>query len=207
MNKLFSKQVGIVLIFVLFFNLAILDFWVFEINKSLVLFSSKPPPESPRLPSVTPSSVCSTDCINKINEATASLQMTNTTNYQVTTSGVREYFIPLGSGVNTGTDWTDVAGIKAYIDPSSYGKIKSIVFEAAIHIPTGNGIVWVRLINVRDKTVIYNSEVSMSGGTPQLLFSGPLLLPSGNKLYQVQMKNQLPVQSNLDSARIHITTY
>ncbi len=121
-------------------------------------------------------------------------------------STVKEYFVPLGSGSSTAEDWTDVPGVQSYVDSTQYGSIKQVVFEASLHTPTGNQTAYARLYNVTDKHPVWNSEVQISGGSPQLLISAPITLDSGNKLYQVQMKTQLKSQTNLNQARIHITT-
>jgi len=47
----------------------------------------------------------------------------------------------------------------------------------------------------------------MSGAGPELLTSQAVALDSGNKLYQVQMKSQLGITTNLLQSRVHIITY
>lgn len=156
---------------------------------------------------------CSDACISKIYEATSSgknipAQLKTQSSASVSqTSQVKEYFVPLGSGSYTGADWGDVAGVQAVIDSNRYGSIKSVVFEPSIHIPTGNETAYIRLFNATDKHPVWFSEVSLSGGTPQLLFSQPISFDSGVKTYQVQMKTSLNYPAVLDQARIHITTY
>src|SRR5258706_7673680 len=51
-------------------------------------------------------------------------------------SGVKEYFIPLGTGSSNALDWTDVPGLTAQIDFGNYPSIKEIHFEASVAIPT-----------------------------------------------------------------------
>lgn len=171
---------------------------------------------------------CSGDCLAQIKEATesvnnlqsqiekinininniiASQQSTSTTQQVSSGPGVKEFFISFGSGSNGTDDWADLSGIQAYIDSSQYSQIKSVVFEASVRIPTGNEIAYVRLFNVTDKHPVWFSDVSLEGGTPKLLFSKPITLDTGNKLYQVQMKTSLKYTAILDQARLHITTY
>ena len=76
-----------------------------------------------------------------------------------------------------------------------------------MRIPTGNEVAYARLFNVTDKHPVWFSEVSLEGGTPQLLISQPVAFDSGRKLYQVQMKTSLKYTAILDQARLHITTY
>jgi len=152
---------------------------------------------------------CSDACVSKIYEATTSGSKTilNKTVQNLQGSSVKEYFIPLGSGSFSGADWGDVAGVQAAIDSTRYGTIKSVVFEPSVHIPTGNETAYIRLYNVTDKHPVWFSDVSINGGTPQLLFSQPITLDPGVKTYQVQIKTSLNYPAVLDQARIHITTY
>ena len=128
-----------------------------------------------------------------------------TTDTTVTPVGGKEFFVPLGTGTNASTDWTDVKGVAAYIDSRLYGKVKKVMFEASVSVPSGTASV--RLFNATDKHTVWYSELSMSGSGPELLVSSPILLDSGNKLYQVQMKSQLGATTNLLQARVHIITY
>lgn len=135
------------------------------------------------------------------------LGTTDTTVTSVSTTNNKELYVPLGAGTNTTTDWTDVKGAAAYIDSRLYGKIKKATFEASIGVPSGNQTAYVRLYNATDKHPVWYSEMSMSGAGPELLISSGITLDSGNKLYQVQMKSQLGVVTNLHQARVHIITY
>ncbi len=121
-----------------------------------------------------------------------------------TTSRVKEYYIPLGSGTTSGQDWTDLPGVEAYVAPTNYGKIKEMYFEAGIRIPSGNGRVYARLKNVTDNNGLFESEVYRDGNTTGMLSSGKLPIPTTTKLYRVQMKSTLGVEVNVDSARIKI---
>lgn len=164
---------------------------------------------------------CPVSCVAKINQATSSLTIlvtekpAKTLNKKVEApssaiqigSSVKEYYIPFGSSSSSAEDWTDIPGLQAYVDSARYGRIKSVVFEATIRIPTGNQIAYARLFNATDKHPVWFSEVSLEGGTPKLLTSAPITLDKGNKLYQVQMKTSLKYQSFLDQARLRITIY
>lgn len=166
--------------------------------------------------------LCPDSCVAKINEATSSVKITNqavaaptpqketitvVVTQPPTGSGAKEFFVPFGGGSNSTDDWADVSGIQSYIDTSLYPQIKSVTFEASVRIPTGNQTAFVRLYNVTDKHPVWSSEVSMEGGTAQLLTSQQITLDTGRKLYQVQMKTSLKYQAFLDQARVHILTY
>ncbi|OGG34753.1 hypothetical protein A2363_03285 [Candidatus Gottesmanbacteria bacterium RIFOXYB1_FULL_47_11] len=122
-------------------------------------------------------------------------------------STAKEYYIPLGTGTNATSEWVDVVGASAYVDTAQYPRIKKVIFEATVAVPTGNQTVYVRLFNATDKHPVWFSEVSMNTTGPSALTSSPITLDKGNKLYQVQMKTQLKFTANLSQARIHITTY
>lgn len=141
-------------------------------------------------------SACPKSCVDKINSITGTAGAT-----------AKEYFVPLGAGTNNSADWTDVAGASSYVDTTQYPKIKKVVFEATVAVPTGNQTVFIRLFNVTDKHPVWFSDVTISTTGPLLLTSSPITLDSGNKLYQVQMKTQLKHTANLSQSRIHITTY
>lgn len=119
----------------------------------------------------------------------------------------KELYVPLGTGINITTDWSDVKGAAAYIDTRLYGKIKKVTFEASLGVPSGSQTAYVRLFNATDKHPVWYSEMTMSGAGPEFLASSGVTLDSGNKLYQVQMKSQLGSPTNLLQGRVHIITY
>ena len=121
-----------------------------------------------------------------------------------TSTGIKEYYIDFGSGSVDSTDWVDVPGLSKYINSNNYGDISSVIFEASIRIPTGNGKVSARIYNMTDKTAILSSEVSSEGSTSILKQSSAIPLAVGNKLYQVQMKNTMEFDTRVDSARFKI---
>lgn len=146
---------------------------------------------------VTTDSVCPSACISRINK------ISNTSSGSV----AKEYFIPLGSGSSSSTEWTDVAGAASTINTASYGRIKQVLFEATTSIPSGGQRIWVRLFNVTDKHPVWFSEMTTDVSIATLLVSSPITLDRGNKTYQVQIKTQLGNTTNLAQARIKIATY
>lgn len=122
----------------------------------------------------------------------------------VTKQSPKEYFIPLGTGVSTASDWTAVPGASAKVNFASYIDIKAVYFEAATFVPTGNQSVSVRLYNVTDKHPVWNSELTIDANTVDIQTSEPLITDTGGKVYQVQMKTQLQASANLTNSRIHI---
>lgn len=210
-NLLSFKSIVIFLMLLIIANLAFLNY---------VYFNDLQKGEKPQSISLSQTSqsqdinqTCSSSCLSEIYEATTSLKLSletaptkSPTKSSDSTSKAQEFFIPFGSGSSSAGDWEDVAGLKASIDTTKYPPIKTTVFEASVQIPTGNGTAYVRLYNETDKHPVWFSEVSLDGGTPQLLISKPITLDNGEKVYKVQMKTSLKVQTSLNQARVHITT-
>ena len=139
---------------------------------------------------------CPAGCLTAINKLAGT-----------TTATAKEYFVPLGTGTNATSDWADVVGASAYVDTAQYPKIKKVVFEATLAVPTGNQIAYVRLFNETDGHPVWYSEMSMNTTGPTLLTTQAITLDKGSKLYKVQMKTQLKYPANLNQSRIHIATY
>lgn len=153
---------------------------------------------------------CPTNCLTAIQNATSSLKKTAmpTPVPQPAGSTVKEYFIPIGGGSGNPMTYTNVNGLQVYVDSSQYGKIKQVLFEASVDVPTANQFVQVRLFNMTAKHPVWFSDLFFPGGvTPMFNVSAPITLDPGNNLYQVQMNTQLGFTANLDQSRIHITTY
>lgn len=213
-KNLMTLKAGFFAVFIaVIINLIIIDSFLIRggptriIEKITEVSSSKPQLTPKPLPELS----CPISCISQINEATASIKLVQPTPLPqpqaVSQSISGEFFIPLGSGINSTNDWADLLGVQAYIDSTKYGRIKSVVFEASLRIPTGNETAYARLFNLTDKHPVWFSEVSLEGGTPKLLISQPITLDSGNKLYQVQMKTSLKFPAILDQSRVHIITF
>lgn len=208
-DKFFSSQTVLrVFAFLFLINLLFLDLVIFKGQKTEII------ERTVSVPLV--SNACPASCLAEIKEATRSVKLVVSKTPTPTkippspspasSSLVREFFVPFGSGSNSSDDWQDVPGLKVTLDPANYGSIKTVAFEATIRIPTGNEIAYVRLYNATDKHPVWFSEVSLEGGTPALLTSKSITLDSGNKTYQVQMKTSLKFQAFLDQARLRIIT-
>jgi hypothetical protein len=133
--------------------------------------------------------------------ATPTVPLSQTT---VTTTGVKDYYISLGSGVSQAPSWEDVPGVQAIIDFGQYPNIKAIYFEVSTYIPTANQTVSVQLYNVTDNHPVWNSEIDMNAAVSSYRTSAPLSYDTGAKLYQVQMQTQLQSPATLVQSRIHI---
>lgn len=159
---------------------------------------------------------CPSSCISLINQSiqtsvgspvqpTTYLPAGKAGNPQLTTSLIREYFIPLGSGTTSKSDWEDLLGTDTLINPDNYGTIKEVQLSVAIKNPTKNGVVEVRLYNVTDKYVVYGSSVS-SSEKDITLTSSTFAFPTGTKLYRLQAKSGLSYTASIDNAKLKILT-
>lgn len=152
---------------------------------------------------------CVTEIYQSIKNATraaSSQDEAYTQNVVQSNQQAQEYFVSFGGGTNSTNQWADVPGAASYIDSSLYENITNVTFEAGVYIPTGNQTAYVRLYNETAQHPVWFSDVSLSGGQPQLLVSQPITLDSGNNLYQVQMMSSLSFQTNLTDAKVRIQT-
>jgi len=181
--------IGVLLLVII--NLVVLDYFFIKnyVNEKYVLGDAT---------TSAATAACPSGCLTAINKLVSST---------TSTAAAKEYFVPLGTGANTTNDWADVSGASAYIDTAQYPRIKKVVFEATVAVPTGNQVAYVRLFNKTDGHPVWFSEMSMNTTGPTLLTSQSITLDKGSKLYQVQMKTQLQYPANLNQSRIHITTY
>lgn len=214
----FKKYWAYIVLGILAINSLVFDlFLVFPKTRLLQETSSK---------NVNPQNYCPQNCLDQISSILTSQKASSSANAKPTpvtinstpspspiptpssapapVKTVKEFFVPLGNGTGKAADWTIVDGIGAKIDPSDYGDIKQVTFEASAFVPTGNQTIWIRLYNANTYQSVAGSEVTLSGGTATLLTSSPITLTSGNNLYQVQMKTQLQATTNINMARVRI---
>ena len=182
-------QYGIGILILVGINLVILDYFFIKnyMNMRYVLGDAT---------TSAAAAACPAGCLTAINKLAGT-----------TTSTAKEYFVPLGTGTNATNDWADVVGASATVDTVQYPRIKKVVFEATLAVPTGNQVAYVRLFNETDGHPVWFSEMSMNTTGPILLTTQTITLDKGSKLYKVQMKTQLRYPANLNQSRIHITTY
>ncbi|MDP3998643.1 MAG: hypothetical protein Q8P89_03440 [bacterium] len=121
-------------------------------------------------------------------------------------STVKIFYLPFGSGSTKSQDWIDIPGLVSYIDPANYGKVKTVIFEASVRIPTANGRIYARLYNKNDGRPVWFSDISSEGLTSTLIQSSPITFDQGNKLYQVQAKTTMGFESFIDFARVKFIT-
>lgn len=207
-----SKWKAFLLVFSLLFliNLLILDIKVFRAEKETAVITpaiEKPQAEvTPPDDQVLETNLCPSACLEIITEATASsLVQTIPLPTPITFEPqIKEFYIPLGSGSTKSADWEELAGVEAVIDSANFSNIKSIIFEASLHIPTANGKVYAKLYNVTDKHDVWFSKVWAEGSVSYRAESAEISLSPGRKLYRVMMRTTMSYEAILDSARVKI---
>lgn len=200
-----EKKILFALFISIFINLLVLDAKIFGVAQWLGIESiPTPTPQTVAVLNQQTEGTCSPACVSQIGEATSSLNLGNKTVPVGGGSQVKEFFVPIGSITSSSEDWEDT-GLLVIIDTAKYGRIKETYFEASAN-STNNQIVYVRLYNVTDKHLVWNSELTFPNAQTAAFLSTPITLTSGNKAYKVQMKTQLRYTANLNQSRIRILT-
>jgi len=205
-----GKAALLVFSFLFLINILILDIKVFTRERESAVIT--PTAEKPQVEVTTPSAkivettLCPEACLEAISEAISPglAQATPTPEPTTSVPTVKEFYIPLGTGLTTSTTWVELPGVESVIDMANYPNVKSIIFEASMRIPTANGRVYAKLYNVTDKHDVWESEVYAEGPSGYRAESGNITLSSGRKLYRVIMKSTMGYEAILDSARIKI---
>lgn len=121
-----------------------------------------------------------------------------------TCSQIKEVYIPLGQGTTASQEWAEISGAEVVIDKANFFGIKSVIFEASLRIPTGNGRVYAKLFDVNAKHDVWFSEVSVEGSHSKREESAPIVLSPGRALYRIKMKSTMGYEAVLDQARLKI---
>ncbi len=200
----------------LFANIIAFDVWVFQHNKvSTPVILSGNAARTAAVERVAQSCdfSCPKSCLDKINEATASLKpaaqaevapLTKTVVVTQPAASLKEFYIALGTGTGVGNDWKDIDNTDTKVDLSGFSRIKTVYFEVAGILQNDNVTANVRLYNVTDKQPVWNSEVTINKLKCQTLTSAPISLAAGVKTYRLQVKSTLNATVYVDQARLRI---
>ena len=95
--------------------------------------------------------------------------------------------------------------MEAIIDTRDYTNITSVQFEAFMHLPHANGMMFAKLYNVSDEHDVWFSE--LTADTSEITrYVADITLDEGENTYRVHMKSSLRDLANLVNARIIIST-
>lgn len=196
----------VILVAVSFLNILVLDILFLQTKKNISSIVKSNESARTFVSKDQEDEICPKSCISEIDKVSSYLSG-KTTAQTIISSDVKEILITLGSGTNKSTEYENVSTAQVFLDPTKYGKIKSVKFEVSLEVPTANQYVYVRLFNITDNNPVWNSEMYMSGGPSANLVSESIGLANGNKQYVVQMKSQLKHLTNLNQSRLRIETY
>lgn len=146
--------------------------------------------------------------LSVLNSEVAKLQsaqvVANNVKGTTTHSCPKKFYVPLASAkMKSFNAWGDT-GAEIYIDTADYPG-GTFSWEASLRIPTGNGRIYARLINVNENVEIWGSEIWSEGHNFKLVSSSPLTLWQGKKLYRVQFKTSMDYEAVMEGARIVVT--
>lgn len=117
-------------------------------------------------------------------------------------SGVNEYFVPLGFGQTSQTEWIDLNGTAVFVSPNNYQNIKEVLFEGGMSIVGGE--VYARVKNKTTGAVIDISQISNNTQASKTVVSAPFQLHPGNNEYIVQIRTSSGETGSIEGARIRI---
>lgn len=211
-----NNSTHIVIIFLLTLitlNLFILDLKIFAPGNAIQLsditsIATPIPSITINYQPLTNNLSCPATCLSAIQQATAAASQSSLQGdpSQRASGQSREFYIPLGTGSTSKSDWDDLTATEIVIDPGNYGQIKEAYFIASLSNPTQNGQIEAQLYNVTDKHIAWGSHIIMNGPSAQTITSGKITLDIGNKLYRVELKSTLGFQASLENAKIRIIT-
>lgn len=192
-----------ILLFMVAVNLLILDLKIFS-KKDSQINETQTTLLAPTTEKDTNTSSCPGSCIALINKATEASEIVQPTPIIVKQTVQREFYVPLGSGSTLKGDWDDITTTDTLIDTANYGTIKEAYFIATLRNPIQTGDTQVRLYNVTDKHVVWNTELKMDGPVSLQVTSPKITLDTGAKMYRVQLKSGLQTPVFVDIAKVRI---
>lgn len=164
-----------------------------------------------RLPSSSVQDTCGTECEKKIDEkvsqAIAKLPTPKAGTTAKSNGATKTSFISVGTSFSTtNTDWTDIKGGEAWVDPADYGSSGSPTFtwEVSLKIANKNGEAWARLYDTTNNIAVSGSEVSVTTADYTTVSSGNLPLWSGRNLYRVQIKSTTSQTASFVTGRVKV---
>lgn len=204
-----THLVIIALLVLVILNLFLLDLRVFR-PQTVRLADIQTTAVSPTPPLLPLQTGCGTDCKSAIRQEVAS-QIAAVTPQQprysasAQTTSQHEWYIPLGTGSTTDSNWRDLPATETQVDPLLYGTGISTTFIVSLRNPTKNGQTEVQLYNVTDSHPVWGSRLVMNGPQTQTLTSGPITLDPGAKTYRIQLKSSISYEVFVDNAKLRIT--
>lgn len=131
-------------------------------------------------------------------------QFKNQTTQTPQTPSKSPSYIPLGSGGTAGDKgWYSVPGYEVLIDPADYPGYSGMQLEVNFRLAEKSGIGYARLYNQTDNLSV-GGELSSGSDSFTLQSTSSFKLPSGKKIYRLQVKNTEGVNLEVQNARIKV---
>jgi len=223
MAKIPLEKIALVILgFFVIWNLIFIDWFIFKGKKEAVNSPISTPitnseqsiNENQTIVSKEPAGTCVGDClktleasISAVNKKIAEVEKKIPTSTTTQSTGAKVAYLPIGvSGASTSlTDFeTITSGQEIYLDPVDFPGYKNMRLQAYIKVLSGNGKTFARLYNPTDGLAILDSEISTTNENFTLVESGTFRLPSGKKLYKIQLKSLTGYEASVQLARIKV---
>ncbi|MDP3724618.1 MAG: hypothetical protein Q8R11_03220 [bacterium] len=175
-------------------------------------------PAIPLSPSTAPIALidsptaCPTTCAALIKDATSSIvlptpypQPTPVTISSTQPNPPQVSYIPIGGGTTEKKEWAEIPGAEVTIDTANYEGKRTVTWEAALKVLSGNGRTYARFKNMSTKLSITDSQISASADPAVQVVSEPFSLAGGKVTYRVEMYTTTGYRATLESGRIKIT--
>lgn len=115
-------------------------------------------------------------------------------------------YIPLGSGGTSGDrNYNSITSYQVSIDPADYSGYSGMQLEVIFNLNEAVGTANARVYNSSDAQVVGSSNVSTTSTTSSVFSSGNFKLPSGRKIYVLQVQSTQGYTVNIQSARIKVS--
>lgn len=173
--------------------------------------SSSPPIDTTAV-LVGSTDACPTTCTTLIKDATSSVvlptpypQPTAPVTLSPTQPSILQVsYIPVGGGTTEKKEWTEIPGAEVTIDTKDYPGKRTVTWEVALKVLSGNGRTYARLKNMSTKLSITDSQVSASADPAVQVQSGSFQIQDGNVTYRVEMYTTTGYRATMESGRIKI---
>jgi hypothetical protein len=114
----------------------------------------------------------------------------------------KEFFVPLGSGSTTKSEWADVPALQVTVNGDRYGQTVKAYLEASLR--SVNGKAEARLLDRTTSEVIHQSNIAHEGSEFNWVVSKPFDLPEGGRTYVVQMRSSSGETVEASGVRLRI---
>ena len=117
-----------------------------------------------------------------------------------------QYVTIPGSGSTQANSWTDLSGTDFYFNPGDYPGLVEVYLEANMKLFNGNGMAYIRLLDVTHGIGVQGSDVKTALQTDSVATSGKVSFWAGKNLIRVQAMSLTADTAVYSSGRLRIVT-